>query len=66
MIKAKGRGCHLVKLDLQHAYRIVPVHPDDRPLLGMNWQGHTFLDATLPFGLRSAPKIFSAVADALL
>ena len=45
--------------------RQMPVHPDDRPLLGMRWQGHTYIDATLPFGLRSAPLIFSAVADAL-
>ena len=34
-------------------------------LLGMQWQGRLFIDATLPFGLRSAPLIFSAVADAL-
>ena len=44
---------------------MVPVHPDDQPLLGIKWQGKVYLDAALPFGLRSAPKIFSAVADAL-
>jgi hypothetical protein len=60
-----GRGALVAKSDVQHAYRQVPVHPDDRPLLGMRWQGHTYIDATLPFGLRSAPLIFSAVADAL-
>ena len=43
----------------------IPVHPDDRSLLGMRWQGQLYCDATLPFGLRSAPIIFSAVADAL-
>lgn len=32
----------------------------------MNWVGNIFLDVALPFGLRSAPKIFSAVADTLL
>ena len=46
------------------AYRQIPVHPDDRWLLGMRWNGNLFCDATLPFGLRSAP-MFSAVADAL-
>ena len=44
---------------------MVPVHPDDRPLLGMVWEGELFTDSALPFGLRSAPKIFSALADAL-
>ena len=56
----------MAKLDLQHAYRIVPVHPDDRPLLGMFWRNDIYLDNCLPFGLRSAPKIFSAMADALM
>jgi len=32
----------------------------------MSWEGQVFVDTTLPFGLRSAPIIFSAVADALL
>ena len=51
----------------QSAYRIVPVHPDNRPLLGMLWQDHLYMyiDASLPFGLRSAPKLFNAIADAL-
>ena len=65
-IVRSGRGTHLAKVDLQSAYRIVPVHPDDRPLLGLRWRKEVFLDAALPFGLRSAPKIFSTVADELL
>ena len=45
--------------------RLPPVAPVDQPLLGFTWDGQTFLDAALPFGLRSAPKLFTAVADAL-
>ena len=29
----------------------------------MQWQGNYFVDMALPFGLRSAPYIFSSVAD---
>ena len=50
---------------MEHAYRNIPVHPEDRHLLGMAWRGRLYIDTTLPFGLRSAPKIFTAVADAL-
>ena len=50
---------------MKSAYRNVPVHPDDRHLLGMEWKGDVFEDTVLPFGLRSAPIIFSAVAEAL-
>ena len=32
----------------------------------MTWRSNIFLDAAMPFSLRSAPKIFSAVADAML
>ena len=46
-------------------YRLVPVHPEDRLLLGVEWKGDYYVDCMLPFGLRSAPKIFTAVADAL-
>ncbi len=57
----------MAKMDIRQAYRNIPVHPDDRPLLGLQWDGCVFVDATLPlnFGLRSAPLNFTAVADAL-
>ena len=64
-IAATGRGTLLAKMDIESAYRIIPVHLEDRPLLGMQWEGGIFFDTRLPFGLRSAPKIFSAMADAL-
>ena len=64
-IASAGQGVLLAKMDIESAYRMVPVHPGDRPLLGMQWKGEVFFDTRLPFGLRSAPKIFSAVADAL-
>lgn len=63
IIKQLGRGAQLVKLDVKDAYRIVPVHPSDYCHLGLCWQGKTYIDRALPFGLRSAPKIFTAVAD---
>ena len=60
-----GPGALLAKLDLQSAYRMVPVHQGDHHLLGASWQDHIFVDQALPFGLRSAPIIFTAVADGL-
>lgn len=63
IIQQLGRDTQLVKLDIKDAYRIVPVHPSDYHLLGIQWRGNTYVDRALPFGLRSAPKIFNAVAD---
>ena len=33
--------------------------------MGMLWEGSLYIDTALPFALRSAPKIFTAVADAV-
>ena len=48
------------KIDVKSAYRIIPIHPRDRYLLGMKWPDHYFMDLALPFGLRSAPSIFNS------
>ena len=60
-----GHGALLAKMDIEAAYRLVPVHPQDRPLQAVQWGGLIYIDPMLPFGLRSAPKIFNTVADAL-
>ena len=38
-IEKMGRGALLAKVDLKEAYRMVSVHPQDRPLLGVEWEG---------------------------
>ena len=60
-----GRGALLAKIDIESAFRNIPVHPHDRHLLGMRWCNQLYIDTVLPFGLRSAPKIFNCIADAL-
>ena len=63
-ITSYGRGALMIKVDIRNAYRVVPIHPDDRWLMGMSWKDAVYVDTALPFGLRSAPKIFTAIADA--
>ena len=65
MIASVGRGAWLAKIDISNAYRNIPVHPDDRGFLGMRWGDQAYIDNQLPFGLRSAPILFNAYADAL-
>ena len=55
----------LGKVDVESAYRIVPVHQSDRPLQAVEWQGLIYVDPMLPFGLLSTPKIFNALVNAL-
>ena len=39
VVVALGKESLLAKADIKSVYRIVPVHPVDRPLLGMEWKG---------------------------
>ena len=64
-VASLGAGAQLAKVDIESAYRLIPVHPQDRALQAVQWQDHIYVDPMLPFGLRSAPKIFNAVADGL-
>ena len=64
-IKHLGQGCFLAKTDIESAFRLIPVHPDDYELLGMCWKGKYYYDKVLPFGLRSAPFIFNQLSDAI-
>ena len=65
LVAACGKGALMAKTNLCSVYRQVPVHTNDRGLLGIELNGQTYIDRALPFGLWSAPKLFSAVADGL-
>ena len=65
IISQLGQGSLLAKVDIEAAYRLIPVHPHDRSLQAVRWENQIYIDPMLPFGLRSAPKIFNAVADVL-
>ena len=64
-IKRFGHGCFLSKTDIESAFPLIPVHPDDYELLGMCWEGKYYYDKALPFGLWSAPFIFNQLSEAL-
>ena len=65
IVRACGKGAWMAKLDLKSAYRMVPTHPLDQFMLGIEWKASTYVDCALPFGLRSAPLLFTAIADGL-
>ena len=44
------KGALMVKVDIQSAYRLVPVHPSDWLLLGVRCYDACYVDGMLPFG----------------
>jgi len=63
-VRQLGTGCYLAKLDIEAAYRCIPVRPHDWPLLGMQWEGHYYFDTVVQFGLASATAIFEWYSSA--
>ena len=60
-----GPASWMSKIDVQHAFRILPVRQQDWPLLCYKWMGYYLVDTRLPFGGRSCPYIFNTFADIL-
>ena len=50
---------------MRDAFRIVPIHPDDIPLLAFSYDGALYLETRLPFGVRSGPAIYAGVAESI-
>lgn len=53
-IAVTGAGTLLSKIDIQAAYRCIPVRQQDQPLLGIKWKDKWYYDKVLPFGLSSS------------
>ena len=52
-------GDWMTKVDLKDAYFAIPPHCQDRKFLRFQWQGKLYQFNCLPFGLSSAPWIFT-------
>ena len=73
-IKQLGRDALLAKLDLESAFKYIPVRKQDWELLGYtfnmfdpltdSYKKMYFCDTVLQFGARSSPKLFNDFADA--
>ena len=60
-----GPGCFLSKVDIEAAFCIAPVHPNDWHLLGMKWNGQYYFDRRLSMGSRSSPHNFDTIGQAV-
>ena len=65
LIKRAGPGCFLAKTDIKSAFRIIPIHPKDYPLLRMKWRGLYFYDRCMPMGCASSCKTFEIFSTAV-
>ena len=65
LIKAKGRGCLLYKLDLRKAFRQISVCPGQFNVVSFIWKKHIFCDTVLSMGARSAAYCCQRMTNAI-
>ena len=56
----------MCKSDIENAFRLLPIHPDDYKLLGFTWRGKYYYDKCLPMGCSSSCAIFERFSDGLV
>ncbi|XP_077778992.1 uncharacterized protein LOC144326320 [Podarcis muralis] len=50
LVRSFGRGAFMAKCDIESAFRLLPVHPEDYRWLGFKFQGAYFIDKAMPMG----------------
>ena len=58
-------GLWVTSLDLKDAYLHIPVRRSDQEFLCFSCKGHLYRFVAMPFGLSTAPRIFTRVSKAL-
>lgn len=53
-------------MDVEGAYRTIPVHPASKRFLIIKWKGKYYLNHDVPFGLNIAHGLQGEVADAII
>ncbi|KAK6725596.1 hypothetical protein RB195_004113 [Necator americanus] len=60
------RGGFMANFDLKSGYHHVKIHPHWTKFLGFKWRGRYFAFLVLPFGLSTAPMVFTKLMRPLL
>lgn len=61
-----GRKSYMSTLDLKDAFHLIPVEKGYRQFLRFIWKGKLYEYTCLPFGLSTAPRVFSKVIKPVL
>ena len=59
-VASLGNDILMAKADIESAFRLLPIHPDDFNLLGIKVNGLYYVDKCLPMGASSSPALFEA------
>lgn len=61
VVNLMTKDCFFVSIDLQDAYHLIPVHESSQKYLLFEFQGKLYRYTCIPFGLSTAPRLFTKV-----
>lgn len=64
-VREFGKGVLLAKTDIEAVFRLLPVHPDSFPLLGICRQGDYYVDCCLSMGCSISCSLFESFSKFL-
>ena len=64
--KLISSGDHMVSIDLQDAYLLVPVHKQSQKYLKFEFRGNMYKFVCLPFGLSTSPYVFPKILNPVM
>ncbi|XP_053547443.1 uncharacterized protein LOC128639207 isoform X2 [Bombina bombina] len=65
VVRRSGQGALLAKLDIESAFRLLPIHPASFYLMGCFFNGHYYVDRCLPMGCSISCAYFEAFSSFL-
>ena len=65
IIKRLGIGAQLCKVDVESAFKILPIIKSQWPYVGFRWQHKFYFFKRLCFGCRSSPYTFNMLSEAI-
>lgn len=65
LLKRSGPASFMCKTDIENAFRIIPLSPDDYHLVGFQVDGKFFYDKCLAMGLSSSCRLFECFSTSL-
>ena len=64
-VDALGGDVLLSKIDISRAFRNLRVDPLDYDLLGLKWKGNSYLDISIPMGMRTGSALCQRMTDVI-
>lgn len=65
LVQNFGFNCLMSKADIEDAFRLIPIHASEYPLLGFKWNGQFYYDAALPMGTSESCQLFESFSTSL-